>query len=181
MKGTPSTKSYSNHDARRLAAVLPVILLCLLAERPAAAQGQGLGPPANQGRALTATLVQSLNFGNVGNNPSAPGSAIIDPASGTKTVTGGATDMGGVHSPAIFEIRGERLRSFVITLPVQITIAGPGGATATIDDFSSSPSLVGTLDNSGKAMVNVGATLQLSGSLANGAYTNLFDITVSYQ
>lgn len=181
MSWTASTISRPSHNARRLAVALQFVLLCLLAATPVAAQGQGLGPPANKGRALTATLVQSLNFGNVGNNPSAPGSAIIDPASGAKTVTGGAIDMGGVHSPAIFEIRGERLRSFEITLPVQIAIAGPGGSTATIDAFTSSPSLFGTLDNSGRAIVNVGATLRVSGSLANGAYTNLFDITVTYQ
>lgn len=147
---------------------------------PAAAQGQGQGPQA-QGRALTASLVQGLDFGSVGNNPSIPGTAVVDAVAGTKTVTGGATDLGGIHAPAVFDIRGERQRAFTITLPAQITIAGPGGSSTTINNFTSSPALVGVLDNSGKATVTVGATLQVSGGLATGAYTNFFDITVTYQ
>lgn len=149
----------------------------------AAAQVCGTPPcgAAGGGKPLTATLLQGLNFGNLGNNPSLPGAATVDPVSGSKTVTGGATDLGGVHAPAIFDIRGEKLRTFTITLPVQITLAGPGGSTTTIDTFASNPALVGVLDNTGKATVTVGARLQVSGPLATGAYTNLFDITVTYQ
>lgn len=167
-----------------LAVLCSAFLLGSLAG-PAAAQTCGTPPcgagGAGGGKPLSASLVQGLNFGNVGNDPSLPGTATVDPLTGTKTVTGGATDMGGTHAPAIFDIRGEKLRTFTITLPVQITIAGPGGSTTTIDNVISSPALVGVLDSTGKATVAIGGTLQLSGPLSIGAYTNLFDITVTYQ
>lgn len=178
-----SWQSWANIVRSGLAAALGAALLACLLTRPVAAQVCGTPPcgPGGGGQPLAATLVQSLDFGNVGNSPSLPGAATVDPATGTKVVTGGATDMGGVHAPAIFDIRGERLRAFTITLPAQITIAGPGGSTTTIDNFTSSPVLAGVLDSTGKATVSVGATLHVSGPLANGAYTNLFDITVTYQ
>lgn len=181
---TPAKPRFSRWPGRVIGVVAvsccAFVLSVALLMHPASAQGVGKGPMA-QGRGLTATLVQGLDFGSVGNSPTVPGTATVDPVSGTKTVAGGATDLGGVHAAAVFNIRGAKQRAFAITLPSQITITGPGGSTTTINNFTSDPAAVGVLDGNGKATVTVGATLQVSGGLATGAYTNLFDITVTYQ
>lgn len=131
------------------------------------------------GRPIKVTLVQSLDFGVIG-VPNITGSATILP-DGTKQVSAGILDLGGVSTPAVFLVQGERLTFFSISLPAGGTVTLPGGPSAILSDFRSSPGTTGQFDSSGKATVTVGATMQLSPGLWEGAYTDPFDIIATYQ
>lgn len=122
---------------------------------------------------------QALEFALVGSTATS-GTITIDSSTGTKTAAGGALALGGLHTRAHFQIRGEKNRSFSIILPGSITITAPGGATTTITGFESTPAVTGTLDNSGKASVYVGAVLQVGVGQTSGVYASVFDITVQY-
>ena len=136
-------------------------------------------PWAHAVRPITITMIQNLDFGNVGSSLTS-GTVVIDPVTGTKTVTGGAMDLGGVHTTAIFSITGEKNIIFTITLPSQITMTAPGGGTAVVDAFTSSPSGFGIFNQQGQATVIVGARLNTSGVMVEGPYTVPFSITVAY-
>lgn len=136
--------------------------------------------PPGQSVPLTIVASQDLSFGIVGGDATLPGSATIDPASGTKTVAGGACDFGGIHSPAAFAISGQKNTTYTITLPGSVTLTSAGN-TLTLNAFTSSPNTVGIISNNGKGnTVLVGATLHLAANQAAGTYSGVFDVTVNY-
>lgn len=132
-----------------------------------------------QGRPIKATLVQNLDFGIIGAT-NISGTVTIRP-DGAKLVSAGILDLGGVSAPAIFLIQGEKNRNFSITLPASATVTLPGGPSAVLTDFQSSPALTGTFNQQGQATVAVGATINLLPTLWEGVYTDPFDINVAYQ
>jgi hypothetical protein len=152
------------------------VILALLAGTPNA-QGQGQG---GGGKPITITQTQALDFANLGSVPAASGTAVLSPATGVKSVTGGVLDLGGVHLVALFDVTGTNSGSFTITLPGTITITEPGGTTTTITDFTSFPSGTGTFSGQGTATLVVGATLRVAAGQQSGVYTDLSDITVAY-
>lgn len=137
------------------------------------------GKALSQGRPIKVTLVQNLDFGIIGAT-NITGTVTIQPG-GAKLVSAGILDLGGVSAPAIFLIQGEKNRNFSITLPINATITLPGGPSAVLTDFQSSPALTGTLNQQGQATVAVGATMNIGASLWEGVYTDPFDIIVAYQ
>ena len=153
--------------------------LLLSSFSPAVSQACGT-PPCGGGQPISITWAQDLDFGTLAGDGTSAGTATINPVSGAKTVAGGVYDFGGISNPATFNLKGTRNTAFTITLPASITLTS-GGNTMTLNGFTSSPSLVGVLDNSGKATVAVGATLQVGTSQAAGAYSGIFTITVDYQ
>lgn len=105
------------------------------------------------------------------------------PGDGPKTVL---PDTIETRENASFEIEGEPLRNFQIILPARNSVRmvnGIGGANREIliQEFSSNPSGVGMLNQTGKIMVFVGATRQaISSSQKVGDYTGQFFVTVVY-
>ena len=133
------------------------------------------------------TIVKNvdMNFGNVAVSATVAGTAVLTPG-GTRT-TGGA---GGVTLPATigtvaaasFTVSGQASYTYAITLPSSCTITDPGSHTMTINTFTSSPSVTGTLSALGSQTLNVGATLNVAAGQASGAYTNAtgVPVTVNY-
>jgi hypothetical protein len=132
-----------------------------------------------QGRPIKATLVQNLEFGILG-AINVSGTATMR-SDGVKILSAGVLNLGGLSQPAVFLIQGEKNRTFSITLPASATIALAGGPTATLTDFDSTPAITGVLDHRGQATVSVGATVTLTPTLWEGAYSGPFDILVAYQ
>lgn len=131
-----------------------------------------------QNRPLKVQLVQNLEFGNIGAT-NITGTVTIG-SDGSKTLSAGLLDLGGLSAPAIFTVQGVKNAAFTITLPASATISGPG-ASANLSDFQSTPSISGVLDNRGQATISVGATMNITPALWEGAYTGPFDIIVTYQ
>lgn len=128
----------------------------------------------------------ALRFGNI--VPSADGTVKVAPddtptySTGIVAFTGSGA--AGIISAAKFTVSGDPSNSFSITLPTSVQITtGEGGATMTVDTFTSTPSATGTLSSdeaAGTASLNVGATLTVAATQATGTYTGTFQVTVAY-
>lgn len=133
------------------------------------------------------TIVKNvdMNFGNVAVSSSVSGTVILSP-SGSRT-TGGS---GGVTLPATtgtvtaadFTVSGQAGYTYAITLPSTATISDGSGHTMTINTFTSTPSLTGTIGTGGTQIVTVGATLMVASGQIPGAYSNstAVPVTVNY-
>jgi len=120
-----------------------------------------------------------MSFGTVAVDATA-GTVVLAPG-GTRTFTGGVTLPGttGTVTAAAFDVTGEAGYTYSITLPASaITLTDDTTNTMTVDTFTSTPTPTGTL-TSGAETVNVGATLNLTGSQIAGTYTNTTDLTVT--
>lgn len=161
-----------------------IALLLLIYSAPAQANNHapckdGTPPPCGStGTPISIVVTQNMAFGTLAPDVLISGTAVIDPSTGIKTITGGVFDFGGVHNPAIFAVAGKKNTAFTITLPGAITLDS-GGNSMTLNTFTSNPA-VGLLDSAGAATITVGATLQVGANQATGSYTGLFDITVNY-
>lgn len=146
--------------------------LLLFSETSAAELGE-------RSRPLTIDQVSSLEFGKFTFSGPGGGSISVD-AAGNKRVSGSAVDMGGLHGPAVFHVRGEPGRQFIITLPNEAVLgAEKAAASARLEQFVSLPSREGTLGVTGEATIRVGATLRVSAQ-ASATYRGDFEIYVDY-
>ena len=123
-----------------------------------------------------------MNFGNVAVSAN-PGTVVLVPA-GTRTATLGVTlpAVPGTVTAAHFDVTGTPAYAYSITLPVTSTTVTSGSNTMSVNAFTSSPSVNGVLDGSGKQTINVGATLNVAGNQAAGIYVSgtPFAVTVNY-
>jgi hypothetical protein len=123
-----------------------------------------------------------MNFGNIAVSPTLGGTVVL-PTTGARTLTGGVTlpVVTGTVTPASFTVTGEGNSTYSITLPSSAITLSSGSATMTVENFVSTPSNTGALNN-GTQVVKVGATLNVGAAQAAGTYTNasgLF-VTVNY-
>ncbi len=128
---------------------------------------------------IAISLTTNMSFGNVAVNAS-PGTVVLAPA-GTRSATGGVTlpATTGVVAAAVFAVTGTTDYTYTITLPASV-IVDNGGATMTVNNFTSDPSGTGTLTG-GAQTLRVGATLNVAGGQATGTYTSApFTVTVNY-
>ena len=124
-----------------------------------------------------------MNFGNVAINSTTAGTVVLAPA-GTRTSTGGVTlpATAGTVAAAEFNVTGANDYTFSITLPSTSHEIKSGSNTMSVTNFTSTPTLTGTLSAAGSATVKVGATLNVSAGQAAGTYTSVtpFEVTVNY-
>lgn len=120
-----------------------------------------------------------LGFGDVSSS-SVAGTVMMTP-SGTRTTTGGATINTAIAaSPATFDLEGTANASYAITLPLSVVLSDGGTSTMVVDNFTSLPSLTGTLDSSGQQTLFVGGTLNVGNNQPFGSYSGLMSVTVEY-
>ncbi len=126
-----------------------------------------------------------LNFGSFAVHASTAGTVVVT-AGGVRSVTAGVGLLGGNADPvtaASFDVTGEASATYTISLPTTVTVTkSGGGATMTVNTFTSSPSATGTLNASGQQTVGVGATLNVAGGQTAGVYSiaNGLSVTVAY-
>jgi hypothetical protein len=101
---------------------------------------------------------------------------VVESTAGSKSVTGGAFDLGGIDRSGQFEVRGKKNTSYTCTLPSQITLSA-GANTVTVDTFVTDPALSGTFPGSGRTNIDVGATLQLPAAQPAGTYSGTLIMT----
>ena len=132
-------------------------------------------------------MIVGLSVININNATLAFGSAvpcgggtITVSTSGSKTSTGTVQPMNATPgSAAQFQVAGSPNFTYNITLPTTATISS-GTNTMLVDNFTSSPSVHGLLDGTGKQNLSVGGTLHVGATQAIGNYSGTFTITVSY-
>ncbi len=115
-----------------------------------------------------------MAFGSVAGDADLAGT-VVESTAGAKSVTGGATDFGGIDMAAQFNVRtddpGETL---TCTLPGSITLTGPG-ASMTLDTFTTNP-LLSNMMPPGEDRVDIliGATVHLAAGQLAGNYSGSF-------
>ena len=121
-----------------------------------------------------------LNFGDVVAT-ALLGTVVVGPGSG-RTSTGG-TFLGssaGV-SAAAFTVTGATGYAYTVSFPLSpISITGPGAATMSVDTFTSNPATSNGLLTGGTQALTVGGTLHVAANQPLGAYSGLFNVTVTY-
>jgi len=162
---------------------MPVCPRIALALAAALASGLAASTCASPARAedptpLVLAVNSSLGFGAIVAGGAA-GTVTVS-AAGDRSASGG-TFLGsptGVAA-ASFTVSGEPNLTFSLVLPSSVTLDN-GGATMTVDSFTSLPSGSGTLGPAGTEEVRVGATLHVSGTQTQASYSGTFDLTVAY-
>ncbi|HYR27817.1 MAG TPA: DUF4402 domain-containing protein [Thermoanaerobaculia bacterium] len=165
---------------RRIAFALVVVSLFSVAAFGQASATATANATARVVTPIAIAKLTDLNFGSLIASPAA-GTVTIDPA-GTRTSGGGVTLLNSPYSAATFNVTGEPLTAYTITLPNAIPIVHTvnNAFTMVVNTFASNPSGTGTLSALGAQQLNVGATLQVAAGQASGLYTGTFDVTVAY-
>lgn len=133
----------------------------------------GVLPAGPTGERLIVRQLSDLHFGRIVPDPARGGAVRLTPE-GQKTASGGAADLGGAFGPAEFEVLGEPGTQFRIELPPAVQL-GPG---LRLEAFTSMPQLAGQIPSSGRALVQVGATLVLAPRTPDGQYRGGFEVRV---
>ena len=124
---------------------------------------------------ISISAVGDMDFGTMSTTGTA-GTVTVTPA-GVRTSVN--VDLfGGVPSAASFDVTGDPGANYSITFPSSATLTS-GGDTMTVDTFKHdagvTPTLVGGSDT-----FNVGATLNVGATEADGTYSGTFDVTANY-
>ena len=160
-----------------------ILITAALMLSPFAASAQTASTTASvdiENYALDITKNQDLSFGSITPSASADGTMTLSP-NGVVSTTGGVTSRSGSgYSPAAYTISGVPAATFSVTIaPTTVTLSGPGGPLI-VSDFALNQATPITLDASGLAFFNVGATLYVNAGQLPGNYTGTFDVTVAY-
>jgi len=123
--------------------------------------------------------LRGMQFGEV-TGSHMPGTIVLEPG-GARTSTQGATLNSAVPGwPASFEIIGDTLSTFIITLPVSVTLSSASGENMEVNQFTSLPSATGQLDGGGRQTLFVGGTLNVNANQLYGNYSGVMSVTVEY-
>ena len=110
------------------------------------------------------------------------GTAVIDPVSGTESVTGPILPAGSSAHPAKFTATGSKNAVALIRLPknpINVTRVG-GTETMTVTNWTQDGATNRRIPITDTFDFSVGATLNVGASQAEGTYTGTFNITVQY-
>lgn len=146
--------------------------------------------PELPGRSGTASVTQTLNFGDITLSSALSGGTVTVNYSGTRSTTGNVIGLSTVNNPhqAIFEYKLCPGRSVIINYPATVILSGSSGGTLTlhVGDTNFGPS--GSVFTSNKGcddatLVHVGGTVEVGALTANppGLYTGTFDLTFIQQ
>jgi len=123
--------------------------------------------------------LSGLEFGEISAS-SAPGTIVLAPG-GARTSTQGATLNSAVPGgPASFEIIGDPSSSYIINLPISVTLSSSNGQSMEVNQFTSLPSQSGQLDGGGRQTLFVGGTLNVNANQLYGNYSGVMSVTVEY-
>ena len=147
---------------------------------PSVAAGVGAPTKATTLSPLAIASTQDLDFGTILPGAAA-GTVTINPNSGNRSVSGGATAAGGTPQRGEFVAVGNPNAQAVSVLDPGLTLTnGSGGTmTASLTLGGGGP---GTFNFPGTGIRNfrVGGTLAVSANQADGVYTGLYNLTVNY-
>ncbi len=128
-----------------------------------------------------------MNFGNIAVDATA--GTVVLTSTATRTRTGGVTlpVTAGTVRAASFTVKGKASSTYSITLPTTALTLTSGTNNMTVNGFTSDltgalTSGTGTIGTDGTQTINVGATLNVTGSQAAGLYVSgtPFAVTVNY-
>ena len=159
-----------------------LLLLCIAAWAvPAHAVSQTVTVKASVVKPLTLTAVQDLNLGTFTLQPGTWSNAIVGISqTGVFTCNANVTCSGSTQV-AQFTVSGTNNQTVKVTAP-DVTLVNQLDSTKTLLLTVDAPATI-PLPNSGTKGVtfNIGGTLSLSSTTADGDYTGILNVTVDYQ
>lgn len=157
------------------------LVLLILAGGPQTACGyDALASDGQPQRPLNIEVVQDLQFGRIGGT--AGGRVIVDSATGRHRLSAAVHDLGGPAGPATFIVTGEPGRAFKLILPGDRSVHGTGDHRneALLGRFESTPSAGGVIGPDGRAVITLGATLELGTGQTADTYGASIALEVRY-
>lgn len=184
---SPYTRDMANISLTAFAALGCGLALVTLQPAPAAAQcqlcaGEAQAAAAKKNpRPITIEIETSIDFAKLGlASTTQGGTALIDPATGQRTITGALLDLGGVPVTGTVTIRGEPKEHVAVNFPATVLIYNSGGASYPITGFTTTLKNNPKIGDDGTLRFTFGATLQVSGGAA-GKFRGSVPITVEYR
>lgn len=107
------------------------------------------------------------------------GAVSLDPVSGTRSVTGGVVDLGGMGLSGSVRVTGEPLAPVLVTLPNRVQLRSTNGELAEVVDIRSDLQGSPRLDMDGNLRFSFGGRLILRGNGA-GVFRGNIPISVDY-
>ncbi len=131
----------------------------------------------NVGNALTAILINDLDFGSF--VVQGAGTVQVRP-NNTRSTSANLTAIPQAgFQPGTVLLSGTPGAGFSVTLPVgAVTLTGPGSISMDTFQSSTTPSLA--LNGAGNSILRVGATVHVSAGQPQGLYTGSFNVTITY-
>lgn len=134
---------------------------------------------------LTLTKTADLDFGTVVASSTA-GTVTIDPDDGTRSVTGGVTEVPSYPGQrALFEGAGTAGQQVLLTLaaPTVLISTTNSADKVTVDSMTldSGNATTRTIDSTSAFAVGVGGVFGIAADQPNGKYVAQFDLTADYQ
>ena len=130
---------------------------------------------ANILQPISIAKVADLSFGDVYPDGTLAGTVTVDFAGG-RTFGGGASIGTAAGTSGAFNVTGEANKSYSLTIPATVALAGPG--TDMNLTLSSNPAT--SLDATGSDTFQIGGTLDVGAAQTAGAYSATFDVTANY-
>lgn len=132
-------------------------------------------------RPLSLVKNRDMDFGYLSATTS--GTAVLDPATGTISTTGGVTLLGGSPAAALFTGAASGGSVVNIKLPNQaVTLTRVGGTeTMSLSNFTLDGPSKRVMAKSASFQFHVGGTLTLSAGQVEGSYVGTFSVTAQYQ
>lgn len=129
--------------------------------------------------AIALSNTQALAFGKF--VAGSGGTVTVSPAGGRSASGGVVLVSSGPGAAAQFIVSGDANATYAISLPGpgEVSLAS-GSNNMAVNNFTSSPSLTGTLGAGGSQTLSVGATLSVGSNQAPGSYSGAFVVTVNY-
>lgn len=129
-----------------------------------------------------------LSFGVVVRPATAAGngSVSISAVDGTRSVTNGVTAVNTTPAAtrAAFTITGEGGAAYSVSIPAQVTMLSGSNSIVvsltTTYDSATSPKLGNSLGTTGTATFGIGGSIPITSTTPSGAYSVVFNTTVSY-
>lgn len=156
-----------------LLAVSPAGAQCRLCASSAQAPAQGAAA-----RPLAIEIETALDLGRVAQTRGG-GSVALDAVSGTRSVTGGLVDLGGMALRANVRITGEAGRHVRVQLPASIRLTAPDGGSAEVVDLRSDLGPDPVIGASGELSFGFGGRLIVDGPVS-GELRGRIAVTADY-
>ena len=138
----------------------------------------GHGCHGCHGNQYTLQSYDDLAFGKIVFPSHGTGAVVIDPRTGDKTLEGGAFDLGGHSSPAVFEIRGEPGMRFEIVLPNKVRMRPKRGGVK-IKNMKVWPENTLRIDPTGTQEFKVGGQMLIPSGAKPGKYRARFSVFIN--
>lgn len=144
------------------------------------ARGRAL---AQIGRPIAIVNDEDMVFAFIARAPDAQGTlrAVLNQDSSMGGDCGGQLLCAGAPQTGSFFITGDPDANFTITLPttVELTREG-GGATITVQEFTSNVATNGRLDADGRFTLTVAGTMLVTDNQEPGNYTGVYEVSSNY-